>query len=325
MAKKARSRSFDFAIYLLFRCLTWVIQTMPVSCTLLVARFAGWLGYQIDKRHRLVAHDNLCHAFPELSEVEIDQLVRASFRHLFTVSVESAVLERRLNPMTVGKYVRHADPEDHKRAIAWTRSERPAIFLTGHVGNWEVVSFGMAAEGVNATVIGRALDNPYLDRHVRQFRMSTGMTMVDKDGAVDEITKTMMRGGNLGAVFDQDAGPKGLFVDYFGRPASTFKSIALLSLQYSAPIMVLGCVRTGSPLKHLMFLEDEIMPEEYEDDPGAVRAITQRYTAALERIVRRYPDQYFWLHRRWKSEPRKKKTKQKETQPQKESSIKPAA
>ena len=152
------------------------------------------------------------------------------------------------------------------------------------------------------------------------------MTMVDKDGAMDEVTRTMEEGGNLGAVFDQDAGPKGVFVEFFGRPASTFKSIALLSLQYNAPIVVLGCVRTETPLEYMMFSEVEILPEKYEDDPGAVRAITQRFTEALEAIVRRHPDQYFWLHRRWKSEPRKKKTaRQKRRQSAQHPSVRPAA
>jgi KDO2-lipid IV(A) lauroyltransferase len=325
MPEKTRSKPVDYTIYVLFRCLSWIIETLPISWTLGVARGAAWVTYQFDKRHRLVAHENLRHAFPEHADLETDRLARASFRHLFTVLVESSVLRRRLKPETVGKYVRHADAEKYQRAIAWTQSKRPVIFLTGHLGNWEVVSFGMAAEGVKATVVGRAMDNPYLDRYVKDFRMSTGMTMVDKNGAVDEISKTMIEGGNLGAVFDQDAGPKGVFVDFFGRPASTFKSIALLSLQHNAPILVLGCVRTGAPLEHTMFMEEEIMPEDYKDDPAAVRTITQRYTAALERMVRRCPDQYFWLHRRWKSQPRQRTIKKQSPQPQQDSSMNRAA
>ena len=309
LSKKARSKKVDYAVYLVVRVLVFLVQIIPIFITIEIARFAGWVAYLLDKRHRKIARENLKYAFPDHSDAEIEALVLASFRHILMMAVESAVLVHRLNPKTVDKYVRHADMKNFHRTLEWNQSERPVIYLTGHLGNWEVISFGMAYHGIKATVIGRALDNPYLDEYARGLRSATGMNMVDKDGAIDEVNRTMAEGGNLGVVCDQDAGPKGIFVEYFGRPAATFKSIALLSLEHNAPILVVGCVRTGSPLKHLIFMEDEILPEEYGDEPNAVRLITERYTAALERIVRRYPDQYFWLHRRWKSEPRKRKKK----------------
>jgi KDO2-lipid IV(A) lauroyltransferase len=98
-----------------------------------------------------------------------------------------------------------------------------------------------------------------------------------------------------------------LYVDFLGRPASTFKSIALLSLEYQAPIFVFGAARVGQPMQYRVYFEDLILPEEYADDPHATRAITQRYTCALERLVRRHPEQYFWLHRRWKHQPAARK------------------
>ena len=110
-------------------------------------------------------------------------------------------------------------------------------------------------------------------------------------------------------VGDQDAGPRGLFVDFFGRPASTFKSIALLSLNYQAPIFVFGAARVGEPMRYRVYLEDLILPEDYASHPDAPRAITERYTRALERLVRRHPEQYFWLHRRWKHQPKPKEAR----------------
>jgi KDO2-lipid IV(A) lauroyltransferase len=111
-------------------------------------------------------------------------------------------------------------------------------------------------------------------------------------------------------VGDQDAGPRGLFVQFFGRPASTFKSIALLSQEYQAPILVVGAARVGQPMRYRIYLEDVILPGDYAGRADATRAITQRYTDALERMVRRHPEQYFWLHRRWKSQPALRKGKQ---------------
>ncbi|MGL4550595.1 MAG: lysophospholipid acyltransferase family protein, partial [Gemmataceae bacterium] len=104
-----------------------------------------------------------------------------------------------------------------------------------------------------------------------------------------------------------DAGPRGEFVTFFGRPASTYKSLALLSLRHDAVILVLGAARVGPRIDYRVYLEDVIDPGEYADRPDAVRAITQRFTAGLEAMARRHPEQYFWLHRRWKHRPKERR------------------
>jgi Kdo2-lipid IVA lauroyltransferase/acyltransferase len=113
----------------------------------------------------------------------------------------------------------------------------------------------------------------------------------------------LSRGGILATLADQDAGQRGLFVDFFGRPASTHKAIALLALEYSVPIVVSLARNLGRPLSYEMATEEVILPEEYQGRPDAVQALSQRFTAVLERGIRRAPEQYFWLHRRWKHQP----------------------
>jgi KDO2-lipid IV(A) lauroyltransferase len=300
---KVRSRRLDFAVYVAVRTAVLFIQLMPVPVALAAARLAAGLGYRLDRRHRLVAAENLRHAFPHKSDEEINSLVRAAFRHVVTMAVEYVILLGRMRPGNVAEYIRDADPADRRRAWELAASRRPTILLTGHVGNWEVLSLAKALEGGAGAVVARRLDNPYLDRYVRRVRAALRVRVIDKDGASREAAAILEAGGNLGVLGDQDAGPRGLFVDYFGRPASTFKSIALLSLHQRATILVLACVRDGRPPRHLLTLEDVIEPEEFADDPDPVRAITRRYTAALERVARRHPEQYFWLHRRWKHRP----------------------
>jgi KDO2-lipid IV(A) lauroyltransferase len=118
------------------------------------------------------------------------------------------------------------------------------------------------------------------------------------------------RGGILATLGDQDAGQRGLFVDFFGRPASTHKAIALLALEYNVPMLVIGTPKMTASGLYKGEVEDLIRPEEYAGRPDAIPAITQRFTAALERLIRRHPEQYFWLHRRWKHQPPQKKGKQ---------------
>jgi KDO2-lipid IV(A) lauroyltransferase len=177
------------------------------------------------------------------------------------------------------------------------------LTVTGHFGNWEMLSYMLGLTGFRGAVVARRLDNPYLDRFLKRFRRATGQALLDKSEDYEKIKATLESGGHLGMVGDQDAGPRGLFVEFFGRPASTYKSIALLSLEYSAPIAVCGAARGKAPLHFDIYLADVILPEEYSDDPAAVKHITERYTRALERLVRIDPRQYFWLHRRWKNQP----------------------
>jgi len=153
-----------------------------------------------------------------------------------------------------------------------------------------------------------------LQRWFAEERQRTGHYLLAKKGDFDEMLTLLQRGGNVGMLCDQDAGSRGLFVDFFGAPASTFKSIALLALEYDALIVVGSAIRLPDDFDRHDWSRFR-MQKEAIIDPRAitskdpVREITQRFTSDLEQSVRRAPDQYFWVHRRWKSEPRKRLAK----------------
>jgi Kdo2-lipid IVA lauroyltransferase/acyltransferase len=303
-----RSRPRDFAVYLLVRIVVAIVQALPWRPAVTLADGLAWLAYRLDRRHRLVAFENVRRSFPRLREAALQRRVFATYRHLALMTIEMIRLPRLLHRSNMESYVRYADPADFDRVIGWVKSGRPLMALTGHFGNWEILSYVIGLFGAKAAVVARRLDNPYLDRYLGVFRQKTGMRILDKNRDYDRIQQTLAGGGHLGMVGDQDAGPRGVFVDFFGRPASTFKSIALLSLTYSAPILVMGAARVSVPMGYQIYLEDVILPEHYAGHPDAVRAITERYTAALEQMVRRHPEQYFWLHRRWKHAPPARKS-----------------
>jgi KDO2-lipid IV(A) lauroyltransferase len=159
--------------------------------------------------------------------------------------------------------------------------------------------------GFTTHAIARPLDNPYVDDFLRCLRERTGQRILAKHGDFDKIQGLLENGGVLATLGDQDAGSRGLFVDFFGRPASTHKAVALLALEHKVPMLVTGTVRIDG-LYHVM-AADLILPEEYEGRPNAVKEMTQRFTSALEGLARQHPEQYFWLHRRWKHQPGKRK------------------
>ena len=308
MAAK-RSRGADCAIYLLVRVVVCVVQAMSWRYALGLARGLAWLAYRIDRRHRVLAAENISHAFPDLDAAAVDRLVRASYLHLATMLIEMMRLPRVIRPENIYQSINHAGADDLEVVRAWVATGRPRLVLTGHFGNWEVLSYATGMVGFHGGIIARRLDNPYLDRFLARFRRKTGLELLDKNADYPRILEMLGQGVGLGMVGDQDAGPRGMFVDFFGRPASTFKSIALLSLEYNAPLFVFGAARIGQPMQYRIYLEDLILPEDYSRHPDPARAITERYTRALERLVRRHPEQYFWLHRRWKTQPQARKAR----------------
>ena len=305
---RTRSRAADYAVYLLVRAVVCVLQALSHAAAGKAAAGLAWLLYHADRRHRLVADDNLSHAFPELAADarRRDALVRAVYRHFCNLLMEMIHLPRALRPTTWRRFV---VPSCGRELTAALLSGRPLLFVTAHFGNWEMGGYTLGLLGIASSAIARRLDNPYLDRFLRRFRERTGQEILDKSGDFERIQGVLERGGVLATLGDQDAGQRGLYVDFFDRPASTHKAVALLALEYRAPMLVIGCPRLAGPLRYAVVLEDVVLPEEYEGRPDAVRAMTERFTAALERLVRRHPEQYFWLHRRWKHQPRARKAR----------------
>jgi KDO2-lipid IV(A) lauroyltransferase len=299
---KKRSRLKDYAVYLTVRCVICVIQTLPYSRACQLAGALAWLAERIDKRHRQVALDNLGRAFPDnYGPDERKEKVREVYRHFCTVLIEIIHLPRLLHPTT---WRRHMSLNNSKRLVNLLISGRPVMLVTGHFGNWEMGGYVLGMLGFKTYAIARPLDNPYLDELFRNHRERTGQGILAKKGDYDRLQGILARNGVVATLADQDAGQRGLFVDYFGQPASTHKAVALLALEYGVPMAVIGVRKVGDPVRYENICEDVILPEDYAESPDAIKAITQRFTSALENIVRMAPEQYFWLHRRWKHQPK---------------------
>jgi KDO2-lipid IV(A) lauroyltransferase len=315
MSKKPRNPRVDYAVYLAVRIVVCVLQALPLRIALGFGNLLAWVAFKVDKRHREVARDNLRHAFPErcADPAECDRLVRGCYRHFLTMAIEIGVIPRRLH---LHNWRLTNELHHFERMVQPLIGDRPALLVTAHFGNWEVAGYVTGVTGLKTYAIARVLDNPYMHRFLLQFRQKTGQTILSKTGDFDKITAALEAGGVIATLGDQDAGPKGMFVDFFGRPASTHKAVALLALQHDAPMVVVGVPRVGSPMKFVWEVEDLIDPRDYAGRrSNAVRAITVRFTQAIERMVRKYPEQYFWLHRRWKHQPPERKPTAAETPP----------
>jgi KDO2-lipid IV(A) lauroyltransferase len=304
---RPRSRVANYLVYLLIRVVICVLQMLSYSAARGFSDHLAWLLYRLDRRHRLIALDNLRHALPEIEdEGRRDAMVRAVYRHFCLLLVEIVHVPRRLHATN---WRRHLELAGGRELVDGLLSGRPLLLVTGHFGNWELGGYVLGLLGFPTHAIARTLDNPYLDAFFRRFRERTGQKVLAKNDDFAGIQTVLASGGVLATLADQDAGARGLFVDFFGRPASTHKAVALLALEYNVPMLVIGTPRVGEPMKYRVIAEGVIRPEEYAGRSDAVRAITQRFTTALERMVRRFPEQYFWLHRRWKHQPVPRKSR----------------
>ncbi len=291
----------NWLTYLAVRSALCLLQALPLKTAYAIARALGQFGCAVDRRHRLLAMDNLRRAMPgKYTEQELLQIVENVYVHFATLSVEIAHTPRILRATSWRNYVR---PWNQRGVVEKVLTGRPVILLTAHFGNWEMAGYLMAVFGFKPHSIARTLDNPYLERLLRTFRTRTGQEIIYKRGAFDQVSEVMERGSMVAFLSDQDAGSRGLFVDFFGRPASSHRGVALLSLEHDAPICVGFARRLGRGYRFDVWVELVIEPRDYRHLPNPVWSITQDFTRAYERVVRQNPEQYLWLHRRWKHQP----------------------
>jgi len=163
---KPRSRLADYLVYIAIRLFVCVIQAMPFCSLPMLANGLAWLAYRVDRRHRLVAIDNLQHAFPTRFTLgQLDRLVRTTYRHFCGVILEIIHLPRRINPYNCASY---AEIPSNRQLVDWLLSDRPLLMVTGHFGNWEMAGYFLGLLGFTAHAVARPLDNPFVDEYLRR-------------------------------------------------------------------------------------------------------------------------------------------------------------
>ncbi len=295
--------------YLAFRVAVCLFQWLSVRQTRKVAAAVAWLMVDVLPRRLTryeVAAENIRRAFgAELPDKEVSALIRGMWIHLVRLLVEVVQVPRKITLTNCRDCIIFRGRPQVVEALL---RGRPVMILGGHFGNWEMSLGTFGLFGFPMGLVAREMDNPYLHQWFVRTREAFGHRLYLKKGNFEGITELMEAGGSLMLLGDQDAGRRGVFVDFFGTPASTFKSIALMALEYRAIIVVGYGIRLPDDdlrarwVRYEIGLEDMIDVTELRAE-DEVREITERYTRALERAIRRAPEQYFWVHRRWKTPP----------------------
>jgi Kdo2-lipid IVA lauroyltransferase/acyltransferase len=284
--------------------LAWVLIKFIGALPRPLARAAGitlgWMVYLLHGRLRKVGMQNLKLAFPEKSRRERARILRGVFTSFGRQAAEVCLFPK-YTKENIGKVVVYDGFENFERAFARGKG---VLFLTGHVGGWELSAFAHSLYGYPLHVVMRSLDNVYLDRLVREYRTMHGNTMVDKDDFVRGLLSAMKAGETVGILMDTNmTPPQGVFVDFFGIPACTASGLARIALRTDAAVVPGFTIWDRTLGKYRLRFDPALQLVRTGDDDADAIANTRLFTKVIEDYARRYPDQWLWVHRRWKTRP----------------------
>jgi len=293
----------DYLVYLLVRIIFCIVQSLSLDAGKAFARGLAYVFTYILPVRRTLTHENLHIAFPELDVTERQRIMLAMWEHLFLMGIEVALARRKIRDYNWTDHIRLVNAEP---MLCLLHQDRPVIVVTGHFGNFEVGGFSLGVLTYPSHTVARTLDNPYLHRFIKHFRESTGQFIIPKSGGSPEIIRVMEESGLMVFLVDQAAGHKGCKVNFFDKPASTFKAIAILALQYNAPVVVCYPLRQQDESGQFQMMRFDMCATEILDpldlppDIQNVKDVTQWFTHALESGIGKCPEQYWWIHDRWK-------------------------
>lgn len=284
-------------MYTLLRILTVILAGLPYGAALAFGRALGRLGYLFVRRHRTVVLREMARCFPCETSIALRRRLRGVYEAMGMNYVEvfrwiggrAEEMERRI---TV------AGREHLDRAIA---EGRGVLVLTAHTGNWDLMGL-WGARNFPLTIISKDLRHSGVNRFWMEARQAAGLKIVPAHHSYRSCLATLRRGEVLGFILDQNmTRMEGIFVDFFGRPACTTPGLAFMAAHAKAPVVPVFMLREPDG-RHRVWIQPPLAPPP-DRTPAVVHAATQHYTSILEDVIRQHPDQWIWMHRRWRTIP----------------------
>ena len=299
---RQRSKVKETLEYAAARGLLDAMGWLPHGAATGLGRGVGWLAYRMAGGLRRTARRNLMLAFPDQTPAERERLVRGCFETLGRTLGEFSQFNK-ATPDSLRQRVEYdAESIAHFRRVE--QSGRGVIFLTGHIGAWELLSFGWSALEYPISFLVRPLDNSRVDDLVEQIRTRFGNRAIGKRQSVRTAIKILREGGTLGILADLNALPKeGVFVPFFNHLACTTAGVATLALRTNAIVFPVWSVWDAERNKFVFHGGPEIELLRTGDDKADIAANTARFAAVWESVIRRWPEQWMWIHKRWKTRP----------------------
>jgi KDO2-lipid IV(A) lauroyltransferase len=275
-----------------------VMRMLPMRVVRRLGRGLGRLAYAVDRYHRRIALDNLAHAFPARSAAERQQLARATFAHFGSLLLELL----KFGTYSPARMLAAIESEGEERVGQAYQQGKGVLFFTGHFGYWEMQAITQPLRVNKVSVLARPLDNAVLNEMLEGIRTRTGNAVIYRQGAMRKVLRELASNHGIALLIDQHLHtPDAVYVDFFQRPAATTSALAALALRTGAPIIPVFALPLPGGRYRLVY-EHPVEPPRL-DGPDAIRELTQRCTDVLEMYVRRHPDLWLWMHRRWRERP----------------------
>jgi KDO2-lipid IV(A) lauroyltransferase len=292
----------DLLMYGAARSVVGFSAALPLPLALALARAAGSAAFRLDRRHRAIAAVNLAIAFPERPPEDRLRLARGSYENMGEMLVHVGRFPRWLRRERLTGLVRYENPEEYMR---FKESGRPVIFLTAHLGGWELMAFSHAVLHRPIQFIYRPLGRPRLDEWLFRRRSLSGNTPVPKREALRQVLQALSRGEDVGILADQNVQPQdGVFVDFFGRRACMTAAPAVLAQRRNAEVIPVFLVPDpAGPARFTIHMLPALPVRRSGDFAADVRENSGCFAGAIEAAVRRWPDRWLWGHRRWRTRP----------------------
>jgi len=289
-----------------FRLEAWVagamsalVRALPRPIVLRIGRILGGLYSRLDERHVRIAVDNLRHAFPDWTEDRLEATARGVYRHFSQVILDLLWMQGRgrAEMMAIVEFV---GKEHVEAALARGKG---FLCATGHLGNWEAHAVGHGYAFAPSAVVGRPLDNPALEARLVALRESSGNVVISKRRALPDILRALRANKAVAILMDQNVQEEdGIFVTFFGRPAATTNVVAALAAKTGCAVVPGHSVVLPDGRCRVIY-EPPIFFEAGASREAAIAELTQALTSRIEGWVREHPDQWLWIHRRWKTQP----------------------
>jgi KDO2-lipid IV(A) lauroyltransferase len=283
--------ALEYLLYLIVK----TISSLPALAVRACATLFGLLWYTFDRARRRIAEANLAEAFPLRSASERRAIIRAAFVHFIRQTFETLKFSTRAPPQMLARV--EFDGEERVR-LAYAQG-KGVLFITGHFGFWELHAIAHPLRFEPIGVLARALDNERLNTVLERIRQRTGNTVIYRQGTIRRVMRMLQEGHGVAVLIDQHIhGPDAVFVEFFERRAATTSAVAALALRTGAPVVPVFALPIDKGRYRLIY-EHPVAPPPV-DSEDAIREFTQRCTDVLEMYVRRHPDLWLWMHRRWR-------------------------
>jgi KDO2-lipid IV(A) lauroyltransferase len=275
---------------------------LPRPLAVSTGRGLARIAYGLSDRLRRTGFRNLELAFPEISERERERILRGCFKNLGRLLGEFSQFAQ-ATPESLRRIVECRGLENLREAQARGRG---VILFTGHLGAWELSSLALSAFGYPLSFLVRRIDNPLVEQMIEKTRTRFGNRSIDKRAAMRPMMRTLRAGGTLGALVDLNTQPhEGIFVDFFGIPASTTSGLAALALRTGAAVLPVFVPWDEEQQRFILYIDPPLNIQRTDDEKEDIRELTSGLTSVVESYVRRYPSQWLWIHKRWNTRPGK--------------------